>query len=84
MVACLAGLLSFWGRVGAQDDNVFAQVQQYAATSIPAHAVVVADEAIGDLIAQPYCREQQADPCLGRRLVRDHLGHLPADHLAAR
>jgi 4-amino-4-deoxy-L-arabinose transferase-like glycosyltransferase len=65
VVACLAGLLSFWGRVGAHDDNVFAQVQRYAATSIPAQAVVVADEAIGDLIAQPYCREQQADPCLG-------------------
>ena len=63
--ACLAGLLSFWGRVAAHDDNVFAQAQSYAARSIPGDAVVVADEAIGDLIAQPYCREQQADPCLG-------------------
>jgi 4-amino-4-deoxy-L-arabinose transferase-like glycosyltransferase len=65
VVACLAGLLSFWGRVGAPDDNVFAQAQRYAARSIPAHAVVVADEAVGDLIAQPYCREQQANPCVG-------------------
>jgi 4-amino-4-deoxy-L-arabinose transferase-like glycosyltransferase len=65
VAAALMGLLSFWGRVGAYDDNVFAQVQQYAATSIPPNAVVVADEAVGDLIKQPYCREQQADPCVG-------------------
>jgi 4-amino-4-deoxy-L-arabinose transferase-like glycosyltransferase len=65
VVSCLGGLLSFWGRVGAYDDNVFAQAQQYAATSIPANAVVVADEAVGDLISQSYCREQQADPCVG-------------------
>ncbi|HEX2818677.1 MAG TPA: glycosyltransferase family 39 protein [Streptosporangiaceae bacterium] len=65
VVACVAGLLSLWGRLGAYDDNVFAQVQRYAATSIPANAVVVADEAVGDLITQPYCREQQADPCSG-------------------
>jgi 4-amino-4-deoxy-L-arabinose transferase-like glycosyltransferase len=64
-VACLAGLVSFWGRIGAYDDNVFAQVQRYAATSIPANAVVVADEPVGDLITQAYCREQQADACQG-------------------
>jgi 4-amino-4-deoxy-L-arabinose transferase-like glycosyltransferase len=63
--AALAGVLSFWGRVGAYDDNVFEEAQQYAATSIPANTVVVADEAVGDLIQQRYCREQQADPCAG-------------------
>jgi len=62
-VACLAGIASFCGRVVGYDDNVFADVQQYAATSIPAHAVVIADEAIGDLISQPYCREQDTVPC---------------------
>jgi 4-amino-4-deoxy-L-arabinose transferase-like glycosyltransferase len=65
VAAMLAGLLSFWARVGANDDNAFAQVQRYAARSIPADAVVVADEAIGDLITQPYCREQEAGPCRG-------------------
>ena len=45
--------------------GVFADVQQYAATSIPPQAVVIADESIGDLIKQPYCREQQAAPCAG-------------------
>lgn len=63
--ACVLGVVSFWARVGANDDNVFADVQAYAASSIPSGAVIVADEAIGDLIAQPYCREQAADPCAG-------------------
>ena len=57
-IAVLAGLGSFWLRVGTYDDNVFAEVQHYAATSIPRTAVVIADEAVGDLISQPYCREQ--------------------------
>ncbi|MBO0805954.1 MAG: hypothetical protein J2P25_23145, partial [Nocardiopsaceae bacterium] len=67
LVACAAllGLGSFYLRVVAHDDNVFGQVQRYAATSIPPHAVVLADEATGDLISQPYCREQEAKPCLG-------------------
>ncbi len=64
-LACLAGLASFGGRIVGYHDNVFADVQQYAATSIPPHAVVIADESIGDLISQPYCREQQAGPCAG-------------------
>jgi len=63
--ACAAGIASFLGRVAAYDDNAFAQVQAYAATRIPRGAVVVADEAIGDLISQPYCREQEAGPCAG-------------------
>jgi 4-amino-4-deoxy-L-arabinose transferase-like glycosyltransferase len=62
-VACMAGIASFFGRVVGYDDNVFGDVQQYAATSIPPHAVVIADEAIGDLISQPYCREQDTVPC---------------------
>jgi 4-amino-4-deoxy-L-arabinose transferase-like glycosyltransferase len=62
-VACTAGIASFCGRVVGYDDNVFADVQEYAAASIPPHAVVIADEAIGDLISQPYCREQDTVPC---------------------
>ena len=64
-VACLAGIASFCGRVVGYDDNAFADVQQYAATSIPPQAVVIADEAVGDLINQPYCREQDSVPCDG-------------------
>jgi 4-amino-4-deoxy-L-arabinose transferase-like glycosyltransferase len=63
--AVLLGLGSFYLRIVTHHDNVFAEVQQYAATSIPPNAVVLADETTGDLISQPYCREQQAKPCLG-------------------
>lgn len=62
-VAILAGMGSFYERIASRYDNVFADVQAYAATSIPSNAVVVADEAIGDLIQQPYCQEQYAEPC---------------------
>jgi len=64
ILAVAAGLTSFWIRVGSNSDNVFAEVQQYAATRIPAHAVVIADQSVGDLISQPYCREQDTTPCL--------------------
>jgi hypothetical protein len=63
LVACIAGIASFFGRVVGYDDNVFADVQRYAATSLPPNVVVIADEAVGDLIRQPYCREQEAAPC---------------------
>jgi hypothetical protein len=33
--------------------------------SIPPNAVVLADETTGDLISQPYCREQETRACLG-------------------
>jgi 4-amino-4-deoxy-L-arabinose transferase-like glycosyltransferase len=64
VAAAVLGLGSFWLRVGAYHDNAFAQAQAYAARSIPPHAAVVADESVGDLIGQPYCREQAATPCL--------------------
>jgi hypothetical protein len=63
--AALLGLGSYYLRIVDHDDNVFADVQQYAATSIPARAVVLADETTGDLISQPYCREQSTQACLG-------------------
>ena len=62
--AALAGVISFGLSTTAQSGNPLAQVRQYAARYIPAKAVVVADEMTGDLIAQPYCREQAAAPCL--------------------
>lgn len=64
LAAITLGLGSFWVRVGSKSDNVFEQVQQYAAVHIPANAVVIADESVGDLISQPYCQEQYATPCL--------------------
>ena len=71
--ACVAGIASFLGRVAAYDDNAFARVQAYAATQIPPGAVVVADEAIGDLFSQPYCREQEACPAPASRGTHEQL-----------
>jgi len=59
-----AGLMSFATSLTAQTANPMAQVQDYARHHIPAGAVVIADEQVGDLLNQPYCREQQANTCL--------------------
>lgn len=53
-------------RVAVPNDNVLASVRQYAATSLPPRAVIVADEQIGDEITQPYCREQVTASCQGK------------------
>jgi 4-amino-4-deoxy-L-arabinose transferase-like glycosyltransferase len=58
--AVVAGLGSFWLSTHAQSVNPLERIQQYAASHIPARAVVVADEQVGDLIRQRYCREQVA------------------------
>ena len=65
-MAVAGGLVSLWLSVQGQASNPMQQVQRYAASHIPAQAVVVADEQAGDLLSQPYCREQQAIPCLHR------------------
>ena len=62
--ATAAGLASFWLSTNAQSVNPLEKVQQYAAAHIPVRAEVVADEQVGDLLRQPYCREQQATACL--------------------
>ena len=62
--AAAAGLASFWLSTNAQSVNPLQKVQQYAAAHIPVRAEVVADEQVGDLLRQPYCREQQAGACL--------------------
>jgi 4-amino-4-deoxy-L-arabinose transferase-like glycosyltransferase len=64
--ATAAGLASFWLSTNDQSVNPLEKVQQYAAAHIPIKAEVVADEQVGDLLRQPYCREQQADACLRR------------------
>jgi len=63
-VAVGAGLMSFAVSDSAQAANPMAAVQAYAKQHIPPKAVVVADEQVGDLLSQPYCREQQSAPCM--------------------
>lgn len=62
-VAVVLGVGSFWLRVPAQTGNPFREVQAYAASSIPPGAVVVTEEAIGDLIRQRWCRVEQPANC---------------------
>jgi 4-amino-4-deoxy-L-arabinose transferase-like glycosyltransferase len=64
-VAAAAGLGSFYLRVLTPNDQVFTQVQRYAATAIPRNGLVVTEEAFGDLIQQPWCRVEAAKPCVG-------------------
>jgi 4-amino-4-deoxy-L-arabinose transferase-like glycosyltransferase len=61
--AAVAGLGSFLLTVPAFSTNALAQVQQYAATRIPATRVVVTEQSIGDLIQQPWCTVEAATNC---------------------
>ncbi|HEY2577815.1 MAG TPA: glycosyltransferase family 39 protein [Streptosporangiaceae bacterium] len=63
VVVVLAGLGSFYLRVASRDDNVLAQVRQYAMTNIPSSDVVVAPEQIGDELNQRWCSVYRAPVC---------------------
>ena len=62
--AAVAGLGTFALTVPAFSVNTLAQVQQYAATRIPASGIVVTEQSIGDLIQQRWCTVEVATPCL--------------------
>ena len=62
--ATLAGLRSFLLTVPAFSVNSLAEVQQYAATKIPADNIVVTEQSIGDLIQQRWCTVEEATKCL--------------------
>jgi len=63
--AVVAAMGSFMLTVPAFSINTLAEVQQYAATQIPASAVVVTEESFGDLIQQRWCTVEVASPCSG-------------------
>ena len=62
--AAVAGLGSFVLTVPAFSVNSLAEVQQYAATRIPADNIVVTEQSIGDLIQQRWCTVEDAGNCL--------------------
>lgn len=62
--AAVAGLGSFLLTVPAFSVNSLAEVQQYAATQIPANQIVVTEQSIGDLIQQRWCTVEEAENCL--------------------
>lgn len=61
--ATLAGLGSFALAVPTLSVNTLAEVQRYAATHIPRTSLVVTEQSIGDLITQPWCKVEYAEPC---------------------
>jgi 4-amino-4-deoxy-L-arabinose transferase-like glycosyltransferase len=64
-VATGLGIGSLLLTVPAFSANSLAEVQHYAATRIPASAIVVTEESIGDLITQPWCTVEKAGACAG-------------------
>ena len=64
-VAAAAGTGSFLLTIPGLSANSMAGVQQYAAAHIPASAIVVTEQNIGDLIQQRWCTVEKADACVG-------------------
>lgn len=63
--AAVVGLGSFLLTVPVFNVNSMQEVQSYAAHDIPANAIVVTEESIGDLINQRWCTVENAGACVG-------------------
>jgi 4-amino-4-deoxy-L-arabinose transferase-like glycosyltransferase len=63
--AAVIGTMSFLLTIPVFNVNSLAEVQAYAAGHIPASAIVVTEQSIGDLIDQRWCTVEKATPCLG-------------------
>jgi 4-amino-4-deoxy-L-arabinose transferase-like glycosyltransferase len=64
VAATVAGIASLLLALRAFQTNTLEQVQNYASTKIPAGAIVVTEETIGDLIPQRWCAVEAANSCL--------------------
>ena len=65
VAAAVIGTMSFLLTVPAFNVNSLAQVQTLRGERIPASAIVVTEQTIGDLINQRWCTVEKAAPCLG-------------------
>jgi len=65
LAASAIGILSFLLTVPVFNVNSLREVQAYAASDIPANAIVVTEQSIGDLINQRWCTVEKADACVG-------------------
>jgi 4-amino-4-deoxy-L-arabinose transferase-like glycosyltransferase len=65
IAAAIIGICSFLLTVPVFNVNSLEEVQAYAATDIPANAIVVTEQSIGDLIQQRWCTVEKADACVG-------------------
>lgn len=68
IAVCNAG--AFVARfVAPVNDAALKSVAQYAASELPADAIVIADESVGVLIPQPYCNMWRGNMCEGAKYV---------------
>ena len=65
LAAAVIGTMSFLLTIPVFNVNSLAEVQAYAADRIPASAIVVTEESIGDLINQRWCTVEKATACVG-------------------
>ncbi|HEU4785487.1 MAG TPA: glycosyltransferase [Ktedonobacterales bacterium] len=61
--AIAADLGAFYLRIVDQNDNALLQVATYVTANIPASDTVLADEPVGVMIPQPYCKLESAGTC---------------------
>ena len=48
--------LTYYQRIASRDDNVLVSAAQYIKEHIPPHAMLITEEAVGDITQQPYCK----------------------------
>jgi len=61
--AVAADLGAFYLRIVDQNDNALLQVATYVTANVPASDTVLADEPVGVMIPQPYCKLESAGTC---------------------
>jgi putative flippase GtrA/glycosyltransferase involved in cell wall biosynthesis len=61
--AIAADLGAFYLRIVDQNDNALLQVATYVTANVPASDTVLADEPVGVMIPQPYCKLESASTC---------------------
>jgi cellulose synthase/poly-beta-1,6-N-acetylglucosamine synthase-like glycosyltransferase len=61
VVGCDLG--AFYMRIVDQSDNALWQVANYVTANVPADVTVLADEPVGVMIPQPYCKLESAGSC---------------------
>lgn len=85
-VAMLCGLGVFWLRIVAQNDNALQQTATWTNTHLPANAEVIAEESVGALISQPYCKIYRADQCTSARFLIVYESHTlhPPDNVTVK
>ncbi len=73
-------LVAFDQRIVVRNDNALLQVASYVHTNIPSNVMVLADEPIGVMIPQRYCKLENAATCPNPKYIITYISlteHLP-------